>query len=210
MTAAPRKVAAPAADLQSAIEACALARRAFEAATASQSTAAARVHAARFRVEHVEAAHAAIEAENDAISAVGGKVDQVQISTAAAELTSAKYELAAVERATRGGAAAIETLRERASTAHDVLSQALQIATAALRADAAAKYAAGLQLLRDALATTDALDDQNDGAHVKVPDTRGSDTRWVTVTASADVSTSLQPFQPALFEQRQALRRLLR
>ena len=209
MTAATRKTAAPA-DLQSAIEACALARKAFEAATASQSTASVRTKIGRDRVEAAEAAHAAVEAENDAVAAVGGQVDHLGLATASAELASARSELAAIERSVRGNSNAVETLRQRCSDAHDQLSFTLQAATVPLRADAAAKYAAGLQLLRDAMTITDMLDDANDGAHVKIPDSRGGDARWITVRASAEVAMAFGTFQPAIFEQRQALRRLLR
>ena len=209
MTVAARKAAAPA-ELQSAVDACSKARHAFEAAVSNQSSASARIKAARDRVDAADAIHAAIEAENDAIAAVGGHVDHLRLATASAALTAAKSELAAIERAVRGNAAAIEALRQRCSAVHDDLSNLLQTATAPLRAEAAAKYADGIQRIRDAIAITDALDDANTKLKVVIPEMAGCNCRFIYSVPSAPVVEAMKPFDAALREQRVALARLLR
>ncbi|MDB5652473.1 MAG: hypothetical protein JWQ94_86 [Tardiphaga sp.] len=196
-------------DLGALITACRLSRAVLAQLDATKAAMPVRLRLARDRVVNADVRLGTAEIETDAQRAAGS-VDEARLEAAKLELSTAKAEVDALDRNIRAIDPAIQRQIADLNLKHEALTAALAISTAPLRADAAAKFYAALQDLRDALALADSLDQTNYADLAQVPDWSGGEMAWSSTKPSESIAAAIEPFAPALAEASRAMRRLLR
>jgi hypothetical protein len=140
----------------------------------------------------------------------GGDVDYNKLAMLDTAAKAAEAELDSTVRSAHADNAAIETLRGRLTDAHAALCIAMAPQVDRARAVARAKYAAGLQEIRDAVVILGRTDDEMLPLRMKIPDIEPGGFAFGRVTPSPDVVDLLLEFDAGIRERDVALRAMIR
>ena len=192
----------PIVDLEAQIAACAKARAVFDNAKRLRTERPDRMRAAKNKLTEAEHSRDALQAQADA----GGDVDHNRLAMLDAQCKSAHAELDANVRSAHADGVAVEALRSRLTDARSELCDAMSPQVERARALAQAKYAAGLQSIRDAVTIVGKLDDEMLPVRFVVPDIEYGAQAFGRVRPSPDVVDLLLAIDPAIRERDTALR----
>ncbi len=193
-------------DVNALIKACADCRAAMSKAQRNRSERPDRVRAAKARLADAEFRRDAAQIEAEA----GGDADATTFALLDAAVNTAKADVEALHRNTTAEAAIIETLRGRLTDARMALCKATEPQRNAVLKIAEARYASGIQQIRDAVTIIGKLQDEMLPSRMRIMDIEPGAFAFDRTTPSPDIVDTLLEIDPAVREIDTALRQIIR